>query len=54
MAAREECSETDRCRDGELVSLSYDGEEFQAPKELLEDVRKMKWVGTSWDSTLEL
>ena len=26
--------------DGELVSLSYEGEEFSVPKELLEDVRK--------------
>lgn len=34
----EGCSESDR--DGGLVDLSYDGEEFQVPRELLEDVRE--------------
>lgn len=34
----EGCSE--RERDGGLVDLSYDGEEFQVPRELLEDVRE--------------
>ena len=36
MAVNEECGGD--TRDDELVSLSYDGEEFQIPKELLENV----------------